>query len=204
MSENQEPHPSRRADISRATRETEIRATLVIDGTGASDISTGIGFLDHLLNAITRHAKFDLQLKADGDLQIDDHHTTEDCGIVFGQALDQALGDRRGVQRFGYAYVPLDEALARAVVDLSGRAFASINLRFQRDMIGALATENVSHLLWSIAMNARLTLHLDLIRGENDHHKAEAACKAMAVALRQAVMLDQRGTGEVPSTKGVL
>lgn len=204
MTKAEATQPPRRAEVTRRTRETEIQAELTLDGAGSAEVNTGIGFLDHLLDAITRHARFDLSLKATGDLEIDDHHTTEDCGIVFGMALDQALGERRGVRRFGLAYVPLDESLARAVIDLSGRSFASIDLPFHRDMIGELATENVVHLLWSIAMNARLTMHVDLIRGENDHHKAEAACKAVAVALRQAVSVDPNGSADVPSTKGVI
>ncbi|MEO1481599.1 MAG: imidazoleglycerol-phosphate dehydratase HisB [Myxococcota bacterium] len=192
---------SRSAEVKRKTKETEIECRLSIDGSGAAHISTGIGFLDHLLTALTKHARFDLTLSCAGDLHIDDHHTAEDCALTLGQALDEALGDRAGVRRFAHAYAPLDEALARCVVDLSGRPHAQIDLGLKRETLGTLACENVSHVLHSLAVASRSTLHVDLLRGENDHHRAEAAFKATALALRQAVAID--GT-EVPSTKGVL
>lgn len=192
----------RQASFQRKTKETEISATIVLEGEGKSDIHTGIGFLDHLLTALTKHARLDLTLRCQGDLHIDDHHTAEDCGLVLGSVLDLALGDRRGVQRFGHAYAPLDEALARAVIDLSGRPYAALDLKLQRESLGQLACENVPHVLHSLAMQARLTLHVDVIRGENDHHKAEAAFKAVALALRQAISVD--GSSAIPSTKGVL
>jgi imidazoleglycerol-phosphate dehydratase len=192
----------RTASVTRATRETSIRMTIDLDGTGKTAVKTGIGFLDHLLDSLARHARFDLMLTCEGDLQVDDHHTAEDCGLALGEALDRALGERRGVNRFGWALAPLDEALARAVVDLSGRPFADIALELQREAVGALACENIPHVLRSLAMAARITLHVDVLKGENDHHRAEAAFKATALALRQAVA--QSGFDDVPSTKGTL
>jgi len=193
---------TRTASISRKTRETEIVLTLNLDGAGAVRVSTGVGFLDHMLTALATHAGFDLELACKGDLDVDDHHTAEDCAIALGQALDQALGDRRAVARFGSAYAPLDEALARAVIDLVTRPHATINLPLNYDRIGGLACENVPHVLASLAVSARLCLHVDLIRGDNDHHKAEAAFKATALALRQAVALT--GVSVARSTKGTL
>ena len=194
--------PARTGRIDRQTGETAIRVELVLDGEGQSDIETGLGFLDHMLTALARHGRFDLQLGCEGDLEVDDHHTAEDSALALGAAFDQALGDRRGIHRFGHAYAPLDEALARAVIDFSGRPSAHVDLGFKRERIGDIATENLTHFLVSLAMTARMTLHVDLIRGENDHHRAEAAFKALALALRQAVARD--GGNEVPSTKGVL
>jgi imidazoleglycerol-phosphate dehydratase len=193
---------SRIATIQRRTAETSVDLTLNIDGSGVASVSTGIGFLDHLLVALARHARLDLELKCAGDLHIDDHHTSEDVALSLGQALDQALGDRRGVTRFGHALVPLDEALSRAVVDLSGRPFADVNLNLTRSSIGQMACENVGHVLRSFASAARLTLHVDVLKGENDHHRAESAFKATAVALRDAVR--RSGFGDVPSTKEML
>jgi imidazoleglycerol-phosphate dehydratase len=190
----------RRARVERETSETSITVDLTVDGSGVAAIDTGIGFLDHLLTSLTKHARFDLTVRCRGDLHIDDHHTVEDCGIVLGSALSDALGDRRGIARFGSAYAPLDEALARAVVDISGRGGAWVSLDLQRASIGALATENIPHLLESLARNAGITLHVDVLRGTNDHHRAEAACKALALALRQAVAAT--GDPDVPSTKG--
>lgn len=192
----------RTALIQRKTRETEIFLELSLDGEGKAEIQTGIGFLDHMFHALTRHASLDLTLQCDGDLEVDDHHTAEDCGIVFGVALEKALGEKRGVKRFGSAYAPLDEALARAVVDLSGRPFSAIDLQLRREAIGGLSCENIPHVLQSIAMASRTTLHVDVLKGSNDHHKAEAAFKAFALALRQAISRD--GTQSIPSTKGVL
>jgi imidazoleglycerol-phosphate dehydratase len=192
----------RTASITRATRETSIRVTLDLDGTGKTDVKTGIGFLDHLLDALGRHARFDLALTCEGDLQVDDHHTAEDCALALGEALDLALGERRGVNRFGWALAPLDEALARAVVDLSGRPFSDVALDLRRDGIGGLSCENIPHVLRSLATTSRMTLHVDVLKGENDHHRAEAAFKATALALRQAVA--PSGFDDVPSTKGTL
>lgn len=191
----------RTSEIKRETKETAIELRLVVDGTGLTRVDTGIGFLDHMIDSLARHAGFDLTLTARGDVVIDDHHTAEDCAIVLGRALADALGDRAGVRRFGSAYAPLDESLARAVVDLSGRPWPEIHIPFSRDTIGDLASENIVHFLRSLAIEARMALHVDLIRGDNDHHKAEAAFKAVAIALRDAVAI----TGDmVPSTKGVL
>ncbi len=193
---------ARTAMVTRTTRETSIRLTLDLDGTGKATIKTGIGFLDHLLDALARHARFDLALICEGDLQVDDHHTAEDCALALGEAIDRALTERRGVNRFGWALVPLDEALARAVVDLSGRPFADVSLGLRREAIGGLACENIPHLLRSLATASQLTLHVDVLKGENDHHRAEAAVKATALALRQAVA--RSGFDDVPSTKGTL
>jgi len=193
---------TRRATVERQTAETAISLTLDLDGAGTADVATGIGFLDHLLTVLAHHGRLDLTLRCEGDLQVDDHHTAEDCALVLGSALDRALADRRGIARFGWAFAPLDEALARAVVDLSGRPAAVVDLGLSRERIGALATENVEHVVRSLATAARATVHLDVLRGDNDHHRAEASFKALALALRQAVTTD--GTDGVPSTKGVL
>ena len=193
---------SRSALLNRKTNETEISCTLVLDGTGASSVDTGIGFLDHMLATLARHARFDLTLTCKGDLDVDDHHTAEDCALVIGAAIDQALGDRRGIRRFGSAYAPLDEALARAVVDLSGRPYPVVDLGLRRDALGGLSCEMITHVFESLGTAMRASLHVDVLRGKNDHHRAEAAFKATALALRQAVERD--GGTQIPSTKGVL
>jgi imidazoleglycerol-phosphate dehydratase len=193
---------TRRATVSRATRETSISVTLSLDGTGESSISTGIGMLDHLLTSFARHSRVDLNLTCTGDLQVDDHHTAEDCALAMGQAIDRALGDRSGIARFGWAMAPLDESLARVAIDLSGRPFAAVDLGLTRGAIGQLAAENVSHVLSSLATAARATVHVDVLRGANDHHRAESAFKAFALAFRQAIARD--GSTGVPSTKGSL
>ncbi len=193
---------TRTANIKRKTAETEIEIALNLDGSGSADVTTGIGFLDHLLTSLIRHSRFDLKLKCSGDLEVDDHHSAEDCALVLGSAIDTALGDRRGIKRFGFAYAPLDEALARAVVDLSGRPCAVVELGISRVKIGELAGENVAHVIHSLAITSRATIHVDVLRGENDHHRAEAAFKALALALKQAVARDSNE--DVPSTKGVL
>lgn len=192
----------RTAAITRRTRETDIAARLNLDGTGVVDVKTGIGFLDHLLTALAMHAGFDLTLAARGDLEIDDHHTAEDCALVIGATLDQAMGERRGIARFGTGFAPLDEALARAVVDFSGRPFARIDLGLKRERLGELSCENIPHVLSSLATAARMTLHVDVLTGENDHHRAEAAFKAVALALRAALAVTR--SDAIPSTKGVL
>lgn len=195
--------PGRRATVTRTTGETQVSCTLDLDGTGRCTAKTGIGMLDHLLSALARHGRLDLELSCAGDLWVDDHHSAEDCALVLGTALDRALGARRGIRRFGHALAPLDEALARAVVDLSGRPWPVVELGLRRERLGTLATENIVHFFQSFAIAGRLTLHLDLLRGANDHHRAEAAAKALALALRAAVARD--GAPEsVPSTKGVL
>jgi imidazoleglycerol phosphate dehydratase HisB len=192
---------TRAADFERDTAEVTIRGRLELDGTGVSEVKTGLGFLDHMLTSLARHGRFDLSLTATGDTEVDDHHTVEDCAIVLGRALDKALGDRSGITRFGHAYAPLDEALSRAVVDLSGRPWPEISIEFSRDMVGEVATENILHFLRSFAIEGRMALHVDVLRGENDHHKAESAFKALAIALRSAVT---PAPGGVPSTKGTL
>lgn len=192
----------REASVERRTNETSIRVRLALDGDGRAQVETGLGFLDHMLTSLAKHARLDLELACEGDLEIDDHHTAEDCALALGQALDRALGDRRGIRRFGHAYAPLDEALARAVVDLSGRPWPEVSLGFRRETIGEIATENLTHFFQSLAIAGRMALHVDVLRGENDHHRAEAAFKALALALRDALAED--GSGEVPSTKGVL
>lgn len=192
----------RTASVERRTRETFIEVSVDLDGDGDADVATGLGFLDHMITALARHARIDLTLRCEGDLHIDDHHTAEDCALALGEALRRAMGERRGIKRFGYAYAPLDEALCRAVVDLSGRPWAEIQLDFVRDNLGDVATENLVHFLESLAIATRMNLHVDVLRGRNDHHKAEAAFKSTALALRQALSLDAHD--EVPSTKGVL
>ncbi|HEU5113043.1 MAG TPA: imidazoleglycerol-phosphate dehydratase HisB [Acidimicrobiia bacterium] len=192
---------TRRSEINRETTEVTITGYLDLDGTGTSEVKTGLGFLDHMLATLARHGGFDLGLVATGDTDVDDHHTVEDCAIVLGRALDGALGDRTGIARFGYGYAPLDESLSRAVVDLSGRPWPEVSIDFSRPTIGEVATENIIHFLRSFAIEGRMALHVDLIRGENDHHKAESAFKALAIALRAAV--SQSGAG-IPSTKGTL
>eukprot|EP01065_Artemidia_motanka_P029596 TRINITY_DN35688_c0_g1_i1.p1 TRINITY_DN35688_c0_g1~~TRINITY_DN35688_c0_g1_i1.p1 ORF type:complete len:199 (+),score=52.20 TRINITY_DN35688_c0_g1_i1:63-659(+) len=190
------------AVVERVTKETRIRLELTLRGTGKHRIDTGIGFLDHMLGALSKHSRMDIVLQCKGDLHIDDHHTAEDCGIALGQAFQQALGVPQGIARFGHAYCPLDEALSRAVVDISGRPSAHISLGLKREMLGTLSCEMIPHVLESFATEARLTLHVDVLRGFNDHHRAESAFKATAVALRRALELD--ASAGVPSTKGTL
>jgi imidazoleglycerol phosphate dehydratase HisB len=193
---------ARRTKLERKTRETAVELELDLDGAGAAEVDTGIGFLDHLLESLAFHAGWNLSLRCVGDLQVDDHHTAEDCALALGSAIDRCLGDRAGIARFGSEHAPLDEALARAVVDLSGRPWAEVDLGLRRERLGALATENVTHVVRSLATTMRASVHLDLLRGENDHHRAEAAFKALALALRRAVAV--REASGVPSTKGSL
>ena len=194
----------RRASISRSTAETDIQATLVLDGNGRADIATGIGFLDHMLTALARHALFDLTVKATGDLHIDYHHTTEDVGIVLGQALRQALGEKRGIRRYGQALLPMDEALAEAALDISGRPFLAWSVPIARPKVGEMDTELFEEFFRAFAFNAGITLHVTLKAGSNAHHIAEACFKALARALRMACEIDPRAPEAVPSTKGVL
>ena len=186
----------------RETGETSVELRLDLDGSGRADVSTGLRFLDHMLDALARHARLDLTLRCTGDLDVDDHHTVEDCAIVLGGALDELLGERRGIARFGSAYAPLDEALARVVVDLSGRPWPEVDLGLRRERLGAVACENLTHFLQTLAIEGRMALHVDVLRGDNDHHRAEAAFKALALALRAALARD--GADAVPSTKEVL
>jgi imidazoleglycerol phosphate dehydratase HisB len=192
---------TRRSEINRETTEVTITGYMDLDGTGTCEVKTGLGFLDHMLATLAKHGRFDLALTATGDTEVDDHHTVEDCAIVLGRALNEALGDRIGIARFGYGYAPLDESLSRAVVDLSGRPWPEVSIDFTGPTIGQVATENIIHFLRSFAIEGRMALHVDLLRGENDHHKAESAFKALAIALRAAVAADGGG---VPSTKGTL
>ena len=192
----------RTAKIERATGETNVNGEVTIDGGRQISVATGIGFLDHMLTSLAFHAGWDLELECKGDLEVDDHHTAEDCALALGTALDRALGDRAGIARFGSAHAPLDEALARAVVDLSGRPWPEIHLGLEREMLGGLASENATHFLVSLAISLRAAVHVDVLRGENDHHRAEAAFKALALAFGTAMAAAD--DGRVPSTKGVL
>ena len=198
------PAAARTATVTRTTSETDITVTAALDGTGRAEVATGIGFLDHMLTAFGRHAMLDLQVKATGDLHIDFHHTTEDVGIVLGQAIDQALGDKRGIRRYGQCAVPMDEALVDAALDLSGRPFIAFGARFDRPKVGEMDTELFAEFFRALAMNARMTLHVRQMAGSNNHHIAEACFKAVARALRMAVEPDPRAAGTVPSTKGSL
>lgn len=195
---------ARDADLTRTTSETDIQLTLALDGSGRAEIETGIGFLDHMLTALARHGLFDLKVRAKGDLHIDFHHTTEDVGIVLGQAVLRALGEKRGIRRFGQALVPMDEALAEAAIDISGRGMLVWNVGFERHKIGDMDTELFEEFFRAFAANAGLTLHLTRRVGHNAHHVAEACFKATARALRMAVELDPRVGDAVPSTKGSL
>ena len=194
---------SRIAEVRRTTKETDVRVRLALDGSGASRISTGIAFLDHMLQLFARHGLFDLEVECRGDLEIDDHHSIEDVAITIGQALAQALGEKKGIARYGEATVPMDEALCRAVVDLSGRFYLVYEVETQRHNIGNFSVELAEHFWRSLAEAARCNLHIDALRGRNTHHILEASFKATARALREAVTIDPRVVG-VPSTKGVL
>ena len=194
----------RTSTLSRKTTETNITLSLNLDGSGKANIATGVGFLDHMLRHIAVHGLFDLDVKASGDLEIDPHHTVEDVGIVLGQALDQALGDRKGIVRMGSAYVPMDEALAFVAVDLSGRPYAVIKAEWHTSAIGLLPTTLIPHFLESFAFNAKINLHACVEYGREDHHQAEALFKALGRALVAATLIDPRRAGSVPSTKGTL
>ena len=194
----------RTAMIERKTRETEIMVSLDLDGTGDYDIDTGIGFLDHMLESFARHSMLDLKVRAQGDLHIDFHHTAEDVGIVIGQALKKALGDKRGIRRYGASLLPMDEALAECAIDISGRPFLAWSVPFARDKVGEMDTELFEEFFRALAFNAGITMHMTLKAGTNAHHVAEACFKAAARALRQAVEPDPRAGGAIPSTKGVL
>jgi imidazoleglycerol-phosphate dehydratase len=198
------PPMSRTASLKRTTSETDIDLTLSLDGSGRADIATRIGFLDHMLTALARHALFDLTVRAKGDLHIDFHHTTEDVGIVLGQAFATALGDKRGIRRFGHSLLPMDEALAETAVDISGRPFLAWDVSFDRAKIGEMDTELFEEFFRAFAMNALVTLHVTRRAGRNAHHVAEACFKSAARALRMATELDPRVGDAIPSTKGAL
>ncbi len=194
----------RTATIARKTKETDIAVTVNLDGTGLSEIATGIGFLDHMLDLLARHSRIDLTVKAAGDLHVDYHHTTEDVGIALGQAVRQALGNMAGITRYAAIHMPMDETLTRVVVDVSGRPMLVFRTAFARDKIGEFDTELVREWFNAFAMNAGVTLHVETLYGENSHHISESCFKGLARALRAAIAIDPRAAGEVPSTKGQL
>jgi len=195
---------ARTADVSRQTAETRIRVQLNLDGTGQCKVNTGIGFFDHMLDQIARHGLIDLDIQADGDLHIDGHHTVEDVGITLGQAVAQAVGDKKALRRYGHAYVPLDEALSRVVVDFSGRPGLVMHVPFKSGMIGTFDSQLAFEFFQGFVNHAFVTLHIDNLRGENAHHQAETVFKAFARALRAALEIDPRAAGTIPSTKGSL
>src|ERR1700687_1293000 len=194
----------RKAAVKRKTKETEVEVEIDLDGAGRSSIATGIGFLDHMLDLVARHSRFDIEVKAKGDLHIDHHHTTEDIGIALGQAVKQALGDMKGITRYADVHVPMDEALTRVAIDISGRPVLVFKVEFVRDKVGPFDTELVQEWFQAFAMNAAVTLHVATLYGTNDHHIAESCFKGLARALRAAVAIDPRAAHEVPSTKGTL
>ncbi len=195
---------TRTATIDRQTKETKIKATVNLDGTGEYQIDTGIGFLDHMLEQVARHALIDITLKAKGDLHIDFHHTTEDSGIVLGQAIAKAMGDKQGITRYAAVHLPMDETLTRVALDVSGRPYLIWNVKFSRDKLGEMDTELFREWFQAFAQNARITLHIETLYGENNHHIAETCFKGLARALRVALTVDPRQSGRVPSTKGTL
>jgi imidazoleglycerol-phosphate dehydratase len=194
----------RKASIKRTTKGTDVEVAVDLDGAGASSIATGIGFFDHMLDLLARHSRIDLTVKAKGDLHIDHHHTTEDVGIALGQAIKQALGDMRGINRYADVHVPMDEALTRVALDISGRPFLVFKAEFVRDKVGAFDTELVQEWFQAFATNAGVTLHVQVLYGTNDHHIAESCFKGLARALRAAIAIDARAANEIPSTKGSL
>ena len=195
---------ARTAEVTRNTAETRITVRVNLDGTGQATLSTGIGFFDHMLDQIARHGLIDLAIQAEGDLHIDGHHTVEDVGITLGQAVARAVGDKKGIRRYGHAYVPLDEALSRVVIDFSGRPGLVMNVPFKSGMIGTFDGQLAYEFFQGFVNHAGVTLHIDNLRGENAHHQAETVFKAFARALRAALELDPRGAGQIPSTKGSL
>ncbi len=194
----------RTAEIIRNTNETKIHVAINLDGTGQQNLATGVPFLDHMLDQIARHGLVDLDIQAQGDLQIDDHHTVEDVGIALGQAIFQAIGDKKGIQRYGHAYVPLDESLSRVVIDFSGRPYLSFHVPFARAMTGRFDLDLVREFFQGLVNHARISLHIDNLRGDNAHHQCETVFKAFGRALRMAAELDPRAADNIPSTKGTL
>jgi imidazoleglycerol-phosphate dehydratase len=195
---------NRTGTVTRKTKETDVKVAVDLDGKGVSNVATGIGFFDHMLVLLARHSRIDIAVKAKGDLHIDHHHTTEDVGIALGQAVKKALGDMKGITRYASVHVPMDEALTRVAIDVSGRPFLVFNAKFGRDKVGTFDTELVQEWFQAFAMNAGITLHVEVLYGSNDHHIAEACFKGLARALRVAFAIDPRAAGEVPSTKGTL
>jgi imidazoleglycerol-phosphate dehydratase len=204
MQKHSKETEARRAEVKRRTKETAITVSVDLDGTGAYDVATGVGFLDHMIEQLARHSLVDITLKADGDLHIDPHHTTEDSGIVLGQAFAKALGDKRGIARYGLAYLPMDDTLTRVALDISGRPYLVWKVAFTRSKVGEMDTELFREWFQAFAQHAGITLHVETLYGENSHHIAETCYKALAKALRQAVGIDERQKGSVPSTKGKL
>jgi imidazoleglycerol-phosphate dehydratase len=196
--------PVRQGKVERNTKETRIKASLVLDGTGQYKVATGIGFLDHMIEQLSRHSLIDIELEAEGDLHIDFHHTTEDCGIVIGMALAQALGERKGIERYGHAYIPMDEALTRVALDLSNRPYLVWKVGFSRPKLGEMDTELFKEFFQALAQAAGMTLHIENLYGDNNHHIVESCFKGVARALRQAIAVDPRKADAVPSTKGTL
>lgn len=194
----------RKAEVKRTTKETDIAVAIDLDGNGQSSVTTGIGFLDHMLDLLARHSRMDITVKAKGDLHIDYHHTAEDVGIALGQAVKQALGDMKGITRYADVHVPMDEALTRVAVDISGRPYLVFKVKFIRDKIGTFDTELVNEWFQAFAMNAGITLHVETLYGSNDHHISESCFKGLARALRTAVAIDSRAADEIPSTQGSL
>ncbi len=190
--------------VHRTTRETDVEVVLRLDGSGTASISTGVGFLDHMLDSLTRHGLFDLEVRASGDLHVDDHHTVEDVAIALGQALHQAVGEGLGIRRMGHAIVPMDEALAMVAVDVSGRGVSDVEIRLDGPLVGGMKIQMVPHFLQSFAMEAKVSLHAQVLKGVNDHHRVEACFKALAKALDWATQIDERASGQVPSTKGTI
>lgn len=196
--------PVRKATVERKTKETEIAVEVNLDGKGAFSIATGVGLFDHMLEQLSRHSRIDMTIRAKGDLHIDQHHTVEDCGIALGQAVAEALGDKRGIARYAHAYLPMDEALTRTAVDVSGRPYLIWRVVFPAEKIGAMDTELFREFFQAFAQNAGITLHIEALYGNNAHHLAESCFKGLARALRSAVAIDEKAAGEIPSTKGQL
>jgi imidazoleglycerol-phosphate dehydratase len=204
MNSSQNKSPQRIAEVSRNTAETQISVKLNLDGTGKQQLNSGVPFLDHMLDQIARHGLIDLEVDAKGDLHIDGHHTVEDIGITLGQAFAKAIGDKKGIRRYGHAYVPLDEALSRVVLDLSGRPGLEFHVPFTRAMVGSFDIDLVHEFFQGFVNHALVTLHIDNLRGDNAHHQCETVFKAFARALRMAIEFDARALGQIPSTKGSL
>jgi imidazoleglycerol-phosphate dehydratase len=190
--------------VHRKTRETDVEVTFTLDGSGVASIATGVGFLDHMLDSLARHGLFDLDVRASGDLHVDDHHSVEDVAIALGQALSEAVGEGRGIRRMGHAIVPLDEALALVAVDVSGRGVSDVDILLAGPLVGGMKIQMVPHFFQSFAMEAKVSLHVQVLKGINDHHRVEACFKALAKALDWATQIDDRASGEIPSTKGTL